>query len=114
MRPPTPESQLSHDIRLALGRESDLVLWRNHVGSAQVRGVWQRFGLAPGSADLVGVGPGGRFFALEIKAPSGREREDQTLWANLVRSKGGFVATVRSVAEARAALEEARVTSCLR
>lgn len=102
------ENELQQKIRIALGAEPDLVLWRNHVGVASVNGRMQRFGLCKGSADLVGIGPGGRFFCLEIKTPKGRIDEDQYLFANLVKNRGGFHAFVRSIEEAVAALETAR------
>jgi hypothetical protein len=50
----------------------------------------------------------GRFVALEVKTPTGRVSPDQRRWADLVRARGGYVATVRSVDEARAAIAEAR------
>jgi hypothetical protein len=108
------ERDIQQAIREALGLEPDLVLWRNSTGyteefsdrTMQSRGI--RYGLGKGSADLVGIGPGGRFFALETKSPSGRLTPEQVKWANLVRRFGGFCATVRSVDEAKAALVRAR------
>lgn len=105
------EREIQHEIRQALGQEPDLVLWRNNVGVAKfVKNGRQQtvaYGLAPGSADLVGI-LAGRFFALEVKTATGRASEEQRLWLNLVRTKGGFAAVVRSVDEARAALGRAR------
>lgn len=109
-----PESVLQAEIRLALGRDPSLVLWRNAVGQAEHvagngRTFRQAFGLARGSADLVGIlAPSGRFVALEIKTPTGRVSPEQTTWLALVRSRGGFAAVVRSVDEAIAAIERAR------
>lgn len=107
------ESAIQDAVRLALGAEVDLVLWRNNVGTAEhwngqeVQRV--RYGLAPGSADLVGVlAPTGRLFALELKAAKGRATPEQVQWLALVRRMGGFAAVVRDVAEARAALVRAR------
>ncbi len=101
------EGQIQDEIRLALSEEPGLVLWRNNVGVAQHRGARVVYGLAVGSADLIGC-LDGRFVALEVKTPTGRLAPDQRRWADLVRARGGFVATVRSVAEARAAIAEAR------
>ena len=107
------ESQLQHDIRLALGREPDLVLFRNTVGSGVVAGRWQRFGLCPGSADLVGVlAPFGRWFCLEIKTERGKSSDGQEMWAEMMRRHGASVYTVRSVEEAREALADARMKKC--
>jgi len=101
------EGQLQDSIRLALAHEPDLVLWRNNVGVAEQRGARVRYGLATGSADLIGC-LAGRFVALEIKTATGRARPEQTQWLELVRRYGGFAAIVRSVDEARAAIARAR------
>ena len=101
------EGQIQDEIRLALSDEPGLVMWRNNVGVAMHRGSRVVYGLAVGSADLIGC-LDGRFVALEVKTPAGRLAPDQRRWADLVRDRGGYVATVRSVAEARAAIAEAR------
>jgi hypothetical protein len=108
------ENQIQQAIRIALGDEPDLVLWRNNTGSAEA---WDpssgttrvhKFGLAVGSADLVGILRPGRFFALEVKQTRGRVSPEQEAWLALVRRMGGFAAVVRSVDEAKAALARAR------
>lgn len=105
-----PETVLQQEIRLALGRERDLTLWRNSTGAARTQdGRMQKFGLARGSSDLIGIlAPSGRMVALEVKTPAGRATDEQTMFLELVRAKGGFGAIVRSVDEARSALERAR------
>lgn len=121
------ESKIQSDIRVALGAETDLVLWRNSTGmvesvdvdsSGMVSGRKHRFGLAVGSADLVGIlrvvddeYPAyviGRFVALEVKRPGGRIRPEQTTWLECVRRFGGFAAVVDSIESAKAAIERAR------
>lgn len=117
------ERDIQHQIREALGLEPDLCLWRNNSGVFDDgRGGKVRTGLGVGSADLVGiltvvVGDPyctatvqliGRFIALEIKTARGRTTEEQEQWLKLVRRMGGFAAVVRSVQEAREALERAR------
>jgi hypothetical protein len=108
------ETHLQQAIRLALGREPDLVLWRNSGGVAthEQSGTTQRFGLCRGAADLVGVGPRGKFFALEVKTTRGRLSTEQSMFLDLVRGRGGFAAVVRSVEDARAALDRARRGEC--
>lgn len=102
------EGALQDAIRVALSSEPDLVLWRNNVGVAlHERGARVRYGLAPGSADLVGC-LAGRFVALEVKTATGRLSPEQRSWALVVRRFGGFCAVVRSVDEARAAIARAR------
>jgi len=105
----TPEGKILQDIRLALGREDDLTLWR--ISPSAPAGTGGRvIQTAPnGIADLCGIlAPTGRWFALEVKTTSGRVRPEQTQWAELVRSRGGFCTVVRSVDEALAALARAR------
>jgi len=110
---PPREAAIQAAIREALGREPDLVLWRNNVGLAQHGEHAVRYGLIEGSADLVGIlGPQGRFMALEVKRPRGKPTEAQELFLALVRRRGGFAAVVRSVEEAVAALARARAGAC--
>lgn len=105
----TPEARLQYAIRKRLGREPGLVLWRNSTGVAQTEDRTIRYGLAVGSADLIGIlAPAGRFVALEIKTPTGRVSEEQRLFLALVQRQGGFGAVVRSVDEAVAAIARAR------
>lgn len=108
------EAQLLADVRQALGREPDLTLWRNNTGGVETTGRGGRdrlvrYGLCRGSADLVGIlGPHGRLLALECKTATGRTTPEQDLFLDLVRSRGGFAAVVRSVEDARAAIDRAR------
>lgn len=127
------ESQILAAIRKDLGREPDLVLWRLSQGGAMTRGgQTYRAGLSVnGASDLIGMltvdhagytevlsdefvdvtvtrRPLARFFALEVKAARGVVSKEQTLFLDLVRKRGGFAAVVRSVEDARAALERAR------
>ncbi|MBU1785252.1 MAG: VRR-NUC domain-containing protein [Candidatus Omnitrophica bacterium] len=111
-RPKTSEASIQNDIRLALGRHPACCLWRNDVGLAHYerrgRRYSVRYGLCPGSADLIGIiKPSGRLIALEIKTPRGRPSKEQLLFLQLVRSMGGFGAVVHSVEEAFNALERA-------
>jgi len=107
------ETDLQQRIRLALGTHPDARLFRNQVGSLPDprTGRLVTFGLARGSADLIGwrtlvVTPemvGQRiavFTSLEIKTPSGRLSPAQTHWLHAVRSAGGIAGVVRSVADA--------------
>jgi hypothetical protein len=101
------EGELQHAIRIALGKEPDLVLWRNNCGVAKGPSGMIRYGLAVGSSDLVGM-IGARFAAIEIKTPKGRLSPEQGMFLSLVASRGGFAAVVRSVDDAWAALAAAR------
>ena len=57
-------------------------------------------GLAEGSADLIGIGPGGLFLSIEVKQPGQRPRPDQRKWRDMVLDRGGLAGTARSVEEA--------------
>lgn len=96
------ESQLQDRIRLALGSVPGLVLWRNNCGTAGIRGYPIKFGVAnPGGSDLIGI-YNGRFTAVEIKTPTGRQSPDQVRFQKLVESKGGEYVILRSVEDALA------------
>jgi len=108
------EAQLQDEIRLAVAQLDGVVLWRNNVGVGRVgrSDAPVRFGLAVGSADLVGLvtmpDGTGRFLAMEVKTQDGRLSGEQARWLNLVRSLGGLAVVVRSVEDAVAAVEAAR------
>lgn len=104
-------TRLVAEIRLALGREKDLVLWPLRQGTATPRGGAHPvpFGLVPGASDLLGIlAPHGKWFALEAKTGHARQSPEQVAFANVVRSHGGVYEVVRSVEEAIAALTRAR------
>lgn len=97
------ESQLQDLIRLAVTETNpSIVLWRNNCGVADVRGAKIRFGVGgPGAADLLGL-CNGRFLAVEIKTPIGRQSNEQQTFQRLVEMRGGIYKVLRSVEEARA------------
>lgn len=87
--------------------------FRNQVGSLPDprTGRLVTFGLARGSADLIGwrtitIGPehiGQRiavFTSIEVKTPTGRVRPDQTAWLTAVQAGGGIAGIARSVPDA--------------
>lgn len=108
-----PETELQQRIRLALGTQRDLRLFRNQVGQLPDprTGRPVQFGLARGSADLIGwrtvtITPemvGTRvavFTSLEVKTPTGRLTPAQHNWLGAVRSAGGIAGVARSVGDA--------------
>ena len=107
------ETTLQQQIRLALGTRSDLRLFRNNTGTLPDprTGRPVQFGLAKGSADLIGlrtvtitpdmVGQQVAVFtSIEVKTPKGRPTADQQNWLNMVRSLGGIAGIARSVRDA--------------
>lgn len=114
---PANETHLQQEIRLALGTRPDLRLYRNNCGSLPDprTGRLVTFGLARGSADLVGwrtvtVTPDmvGRrlavFCSIEVKTPTGRLRPEQQAWLGVVAGAGGVAGVARSVSDAEALL----------
>ena len=107
------ETTLQQEIRLALGTNPDARLFRNQVGSLPDprTGRLVTFGLAKGSADLIGwrtvvVTPemvGTRlavFLSIEVKTPTGRVSPTQQAWLSVVQGAGGLAGIARSVPDA--------------
>lgn len=106
------ETDLQQRIRLALGTRSDSRIFRNQVGSLPDprTGRLVTFGLARGSADLIGwrtvtITPemvGRRlavFTSIEVKTATGRLTPAQHAWLGAVRSAGGIAGVARSVSD---------------
>lgn len=115
------ETKIQQEIRLGLGMRGDVRLFRNQVGQLPDprTGRPVQFGLAKGSADLVGwktieitpdmVGLSvAQFVSLEVKAPKGRPTASQSAWMNAVESAGGIAGIARSVEEARGIIEQTK------
>lgn len=107
------ETDLQQRIRLALGTHPEAKLFRNNSGSLPDprTGRLVTFGLARGSADLIGwrtlvITPemvGQRiavFTSLEIKTPTGRLAPAQRHWLQAVHQAGGIAGVARSVGDA--------------
>jgi hypothetical protein len=100
------ESALQHRILVAYNR-GPVRLWRNNVGIAHYPdGSVVRYGLAPGSADLIGL-IAGRFLAVECKSPRGRLRREQKEWLAVVERLGGIAVVAREVEDVARAIEAA-------
>lgn len=84
------------EIRLVYGQQPDFVVFRNSTGFAERDGRGFRFGLAVGSADLIGLAPAGLFLAVECKFRSGRLSAEQLRFLNLVFERGGVACACRS------------------
>lgn len=109
------ESETLAAIRLALGREKSITLWRNNVGKCRdARGHIIQFGLCPGSSDLIGIRrvlitpemvgqTFGQFTAVEVKAPGGTHpvTPEQRSFLNFVEAAGGCGIVARSASQAR-------------
>ena len=111
------ETTLQQQIRLAVGINPETRLFRNQVGSLPDprTGRLVTFGLARGSADLIGwrtitvtqamVGTRLAIFtSIEVKTPTGRIRPEQQAWLEAVQQAGGIAIIARSVPDAELAL----------
>ena len=111
------ETTLQQQIRLAVGINPETRLFRNQVGSLPDprTGRLVTFGLARGSADLIGwrtitvtqAMVGTRlavFTSIEVKVPTGRVRPEQQAWLEAVQGAGGIAIIARSVPDAELAL----------
>lgn len=102
-------SALVRELRLNLGNLPGVVLWPNQSGVATFGKAKVKYGLAKGSADLVGIlAPSGRWVALEVKTGDATTTPEQILFLALIRKQGGFACVVRSLEEGFAAIERAR------
>jgi hypothetical protein len=112
------ETTLQQHIRLALGTRCDLRLFRNNTGTLPDprTGRPVQFGLARGSADLIGlrtvtitpemVGQQVAVFtSIEVKTPTGRATPEQQNWLHMVRRAGGIAGIARSVRDAQQIIE---------
>ena len=111
------ETTLQQQIRLVVGTNPDARIFRNQVGSLPDprTGRLVTFGLARGSADLIGwrtitvtqAMVGTRlavFTSIEVKVPTGRVRPQQQAWLEAVQGAGGIAIIARSVPDAELAL----------
>jgi len=81
--------------------------WRVNVGMMEKDGRVIRFGV-PGQGDIEGVLKGGRYFTIECKTAKGKLSPEQRAFLENVRLAGGMAAVVRSVDEAKLALDMAQ------
>jgi hypothetical protein len=104
------EAAIMQDIRLALGQSPGIKMFRQNVGAYKDprSGRVIRYGLATGSADLIGwqtvtiteamVGQRfARFLSVEVKTPTGRLSPEQETWRAAVLKAGGIAIVARSV-----------------
>ena len=114
------EPLLIKKILVALGARPDCRLFRNATATAWVGPYSRRAdgslvmheprtiqaGLVKGSADIIGIGPGGRFVAIEVKTGKGQLRPEQKNFLQMVGNQGGIAGVARSVADAVRIIEE--------
>jgi hypothetical protein len=96
------ETDIMRGILLACSR-GDVRLWRFNVGNFELMdGRRIQSGIA-GMSDLMGIGPGGVFLAIEVKTPTNKQRpKEQVMFIEAVRRMGGRAGFATSIAEAEA------------
>lgn len=100
------ESQLVTSILDALRRERRCMVWRQNTGAIKRAGRFISFGEV-GAPDIMAI-VAGRFVGLECKAEAGRLSPEQRQWGARCQEAGGLYVIVRTVEEARRAIQEAR------
>lgn len=103
------ETTIQKQIRGRLNhRNAPTRVFRNNVGMLKdERGIPVTFGLAKGSADLIGIKKVvvtpemvgttvGVFLSVEVKTPVGRLSPEQIAWLEFVKSFGGEAIVMRS------------------
>ena len=101
----TPEGRVKAGCLRYLEKRG-ITAWNNPSGAVEVRpGQWLHFG-KKGSADILGILPGGRFLAVECKAQGGRLSGDQRQFLADIEARGGLAVVVRGWRELDQALRE--------
>jgi len=94
------EANILNDCLIALS-DAGCLAWRNNTGVLPNRqGRPIRFGLCVGSSDIIGIAPGGTFFAVECKSAMGQPTDAQIAFIARVRDFEGRAGIARSAADA--------------
>lgn len=98
------ESQIQRSILGFLALQPDVDVVR--VNSGGYRGRMR--GAPKGTADILGVGPRGRFVAIEVKDDDGELTAEQLKYLLRVKALGGEAIEARSIEDVRVMLERMR------
>jgi hypothetical protein len=102
----TPENQVKAGVLKYL-KLRGIKAWNNPTGAGRIApDRWLHFG-KKGSADILGILPGGRFLAVECKAPHGRLSPEQREFLEDIKALGGLAVVAKSWLEIDQALREA-------
>ena len=93
----TTETDIQNLIRLALS-ERGIISWRNNTGALKDKdGRLIRYGMCPGSSDIIGIMPDGRFLAIEVKKPGKKPTPEQLNFIEAIRRHGGIAGVAHGV-----------------
>lgn len=93
------ETELMNRILVAISAIPGVLAWRNNTGALKVDDRFVRYGLCPGSSDIIGL-YNGRFFALEVKTARGQVSAQQFAFLKAINANGGIGKVVRSIEDA--------------
>ena len=94
------EANVLNDCMIALSKAGAKV-FRNNTGALKDRdGRLVRYGLCPGSSDIIGVTKDGLFIAVECKTYKGKPTEKQLRFLECIRSMGGRAGIARCADDA--------------
>jgi hypothetical protein len=81
--------------------------WRQSTGATTISGRFLRFGKT-GMSDIIGILPGGKFLAIEVKNGKNSLTEKQRQFLQLICSFGGVGIVARSVEDVVKTIEKIR------
>lgn len=82
------ETDIMNQIRMDVSAAGNLI-FRANVGKVRMKdGRWFDTGLPKGFPDLFGVDASGYIFFIEVKAPSGRIRDEQKRFLDAMTARG--------------------------
>lgn len=97
MHPPKESDIQKAILQLLLAKR--IFVWRQNTGTVEVEDRYVSFG-ARGTSDILGIYPGGRFLAIEVKRPkTGKLSPEQVTFLQKVRKNGGIAMVADSVAD---------------
>lgn len=107
----TPEGKIQKEILnwlrsqgIFAWRNNNVPIWDKRLNSGY--GGYRSLAGIPGVPDIIAI-VSGRFVGLEVKPPQGKQSADQVLFERMCKRAGGFYAVVRSVEQAKTAIEAA-------
>lgn len=94
----TPEHRIMNEIRLWCG-ENNILCFRCNVGKVRMaNGGYFDTGLPSGFSDLI-ILANKQIYFCEVKTKTGKQRDDQIQFMNLVRDRGYCYFVARSVSD---------------
>lgn len=87
-----------------------LRVWRNNTGALRDKNDrLVKYGLCVGSSDIIGIAPGGRFIAIEVKAPGKLPTPEQVKFISAVNKAGGAAFVCDDEKKLKSLLDEAGI-----